>query len=744
VNTAVPAQLAQQVSRLCPEQEPSFVDEFLLRMGSEYAASEAAENIARHVQMAASLGESRRGAVSVLPRPDGRSEVVFVAYDYFAEFSILCGLLAAHGLFIEAGRIHTFAPPAPEPPRRRRPIRGPVLPSRKIVDVFRVVPRDPAQAPGASALAAALEQELQGLLGLLAENRTDEARESLNRRMVALLARGETPFAGALFPIEIQFENEASSVWTLMRVRGPDTPAFLYSLSNALAMRRIYVHGVHIASEGSEVRDEFQIGRAGGGRLEGAEEQHTLRLAVVLIKQFTHFLPWAPDPARALLHFDQFLDRVMAAGAGSEALHLLQGPEGFQLLARLLGSSDFLWEDFLRVHFEHLAPVLGEWKSRPLERGPALRRRLRAQLGSARGLAERVRALNDFKDEEMLLVDMKRLLDPAVSLEEFSGALTDLAEVVLEEAFDLSREPLAAEHGRPRLADGAECAVALLGLGKFGGRELGYASDLELLVVYAGAGATDTSGIENGQFFERVVQGLSAAIQSRQEGIFHVDLRLRPYGNKGPLATPLASLEEYYRPGGAAHPFERQALIKLRHVGGDPALGAAVEAFRDAYVWSAEPWDLAAALHLRNRQVRELVPPGRFNVKYSPGGLVEIEYAAQYLQILNGRQRPELRTPSTLEALDRLQQAGLLSASEHQLFAEAYVFWRQVADALRMVRGNARDLLLPEEASTEFAFLARRLGYGGADWAAGASALARDVRRHRDGVAALFARRFRA
>jgi glutamate-ammonia-ligase adenylyltransferase len=332
-----------------------------------------------------------------------------------------------------------------------------------------------------------------------------------------------------------------------------------------------------------------------------------------------------------------------------------------------------------------------------------------------------------------------------VSIEDFSASLTDLAEAVLEEAFRLALAPLVAEHGTPRLAtDGSPCPAALLGLGKFGGREIGFASDLELLVVYGGGGITDGTGIDNGQLFERACQGLTRIIESREDGIFHIDMRLRPHGNKGPLATPFAALGEYYKPAGGAHPFERQALIKLRPVGGDEALGRAVEDLRDRYVWSDEPWDLAAALHLRERQVRELVDVGRFNVKYSRGALIDVEYAVQYLQILNGRERTEVRTPSTRAGLDRLRDAGILGADEHRDLSEAYLFWRQVADALRMVRGRARDLLLPEEGSFELPFLARRLGYGGADWSEGAADLTRDVARHREAVSTFFAGRFRA
>jgi glutamate-ammonia-ligase adenylyltransferase len=733
-----PEALATAVCGASPDLDRTAVETFLGRLDEAYRASQTPEDVALHVRMATALAPGRPASVRVLPRDAGRFDVVVVAHDTLGELSFLCGVLAAHGLSIKAGQVHTLSPkPPPSHTRGRGRPPGPIGPSRQIVDVFRVVPRDPARPPDA----AALEQDLSALLVLADQGRTDEARELLSRRLTESLARSPSRFAGRIFPVEIEFDNEASPSWTMMRVRGRDTPGFLYALANALAMRRVYVQSVRIESVGDEVRDDFLIGRVGGGKI-GDDEQSTLRLAVVLIKQFTHFLPWAPDPARALRSFDQFLDRVMAAGAGGEALRLLRGPNGLKWLAQLLGSSAFLWEDFLRAHFEHMAPVLAEWRTRALERRDELRRRLAQRLKGASSWPEWKRALNEFKDEGMLLADMKRLLDPHVSLEDFSRALTELAEVVLEAALAACRERLVAEHGRPLQGD-AECPVALLGLGKFGGAEMGYASDVELLVVYGGPGKTERTGIENGVFYERVVQAMTETIEARQDGIFHLDLRLRPHGGKGPIATPFEALKDYYRPGGGAHAFERQALIKLRFVVGDASLGRAVEAFRDAYVWSDEPFDLTAVLHLRDRQVRELVPPGRFNVKYSAGGLVDVEYAVQYLQIQHGRSRPELRTPSTSEALERLRDAGALTTEEHHDLSTAYRFWRHVADGLRMVSGEARDLLLPEEGTEELRFLARRLGYRGTDWEVGARALVEDVSRHRERVGTLVRRRFR-
>lgn len=286
--------------------------------------------------------------------------------------------------------------------------------------------------------------------------------------------------------------------------------------------------------------------------------------------------------------------------------------------------------------------------------------------------------------------------------------------------------------------------MALFGLGKYGGGEMGYASDIELLAAYAGPGRTEKTRLESGRFFEALVQELVHLIEARQDGIFHVDLRLRPHGGKGALASPLDALRDYYHADGGAAPFERQALIKLRFVTGDETLGREVERLRDAFVWSGEPWDREDALHLRDRQVRELVAPGRFNVKLSRGAMVEVEYAVQYLQIRHGREHPELRAPQTLRALAALRGLRLVTALEHDELRDAYLFWRRLADALRMVRWNARDLLLPADDTEELRSLARRLGYPGPDRQEAARALAADVARHRDRVASFFDARFRS
>src|SRR5690606_5820170 len=120
-------------------------------------------------------------------------------------------------------------------------------------------------------------------------------------------------------------------------------------------------------------------------------------------------------------------------------------------------------------------------------------------------------------------------------------------------------------------------------------------------------------------------------------------------------ATSLSIFETYYQPGGPAWSYERQALIRLRAVAGEPALTRRIEDHRDRFVYGPEPFDSAELRRLRAMQVRQLIAPGTINAKYSPGALVDVEYYVQVLQMTFGAQDASLRTPNTLEAIARLE-----------------------------------------------------------------------------------------
>jgi glutamate-ammonia-ligase adenylyltransferase len=345
----------------------------------------------------------------------------------------------------------------------------------------------------------------------------------------------------------------------------------------------------------------------------------------------------------------------------------------------------------------------------------------------------------------MFRIDIKHIVEPSNNFPDFSLALSELAEVIMEQSIADCSAKLEKSYGHPRLANGKPCSFAVLGLGKFGGRELGYASDIEVLFVYGGTGKTSgNQGIENSEYFERLGQELLGWIEAKQEGIFRIDVRLRPHGGKGALANEFEEVCRYYSPTGLAAPFERQALIKLRHIAGDSALGHQLEAHRDSFVYGDAPWNIATALELRRQQLKQLVAPGKINVKYSAGGLIDIEYAVQYLQVMHGHDHPSLRTPNTLQALAALVNAELVARTDGAGLRKAYIFIRMLVDGLRMVRGNTKDLVLPPYDSEEFVSLARRVGYTKDDWKAGARDLQSDIEQHMTLTKQFFKRTFGA
>ena len=348
-----------------------------------------------------------------------------------------------------------------------------------------------------------------------------------------------------------------------------------------------------------------------------------------------------------------------------------------------------------------------------------------------------------FKDNELFRIDMKHIVDASPSLTDFSLALTQLAEVIMARSVVDCQTKLGRLYGRPLLRNRKPCPFAVLGLGKFGGRELGYASDIELLFVYGGEGSTNgKTKLENSEYFERLVQELLQWIEAKQEGIFHLDVRLRPHGGKSSLANVFEAGRDYCSPTGYAAPFERQALIKLRHIVGDVSLGRQMEAHRDSFVYGTDPWDIPGAVELRRQQLRQMVKPGQVNLKYSAGGLIDIEYAVQYLQVIHGHDHPSLRTPNTLQALAALVKEGLVSRTDGEMLRKAYIFTRILIDGLRMVRGNAKDLVLPPPDSEEFISLARRVGYTTDDWRACARHLQADIAHHMQVTSEFFTQHF--
>jgi glutamate-ammonia-ligase adenylyltransferase len=688
------------------------VSHHLARMDPSYADIFSEDEVQRHTALAAQLDRDHLVKVEgAHPLDDERSRwrVTIVGYDYPGELSLICGLLFVHGFSIEDGNVFTYEPPHEQV--EYEDLR------RKIVDVFTV---HSVLGSVKAETWTSYADDLATLLQLMQAGQRHEARGELAKRVAAALP--EMPIATTpLYPIDIEIDNDASDRYTILHIDTPDTIGFLYEFTNALAYNRVYIARVMVASVGDRVRDTLYVTDADGNKITEPEKQRELRAATVLIKHFTHLLPRSPNPESALLHFRAFIGQLFQHPNWPDELASLERPEVLDALARLLGVSDFLWDDFLRMQYANLFPVVRDVDA--LETAKS-REQLQAELEAAllpvhagpRGSPEDApwrETLNAFKDREMFRIDMRHILGHTEEFWDFSAELTDLAEVVINSAYHLCHEDLRAVHGTPLLENGELSDMTVCALGKCGGHELGFASDIELLFIYAGNGeTTGPQVIATSEFYEKVVQAFIGAIRARRKGIFEVDLQLRPYGKAGSLAVSLDSFRRYFAPDGPAWAYERQALVKLRPIAGNPGLGQEIVALRDQFVYTGEPFDVTAMRAMRERQVRHLVTGGTFNAKFSPGGLVDAEYLVQGLQITHGHHNPTLRLTNIREAMAALSDAGILSPDDYTRLRKAHTFLRWLMDGLRMVRGNAEDSTVPPYDSEAFAFLARRLRYG--------------------------------
>ncbi len=337
-------------------------------------------------------------------------------------------------------------------------------------------------------------------------------------------------------------------------------------------MNHINIARMFVESIVNRVSDTIYVTDDDGHKITSPEKQRELRAAIVLIKHFTHLLPNSPNPEAALLHFREFLGHLFERPNWPDELAKLEQPEVLDALAKLLGVSDFLWDDFLRMQYSNLFPVVRDVDALAVAKD---RRQLQEELETKLGQADDWRAaLNAFKDREMFRIDMRHILGYTPEFWDFSYALTDLVEVVVSAAYQRCMEEMCRQYGKPLLNDGSPCPVTLFALGKCGGRELGFASDIELMFIYAGSGKTTGPNIiSTSEYFEELIRSFVESIQARQEGIFHIDLQLRPYGKAGSLAVSLEAFQRYFMLKVRHGLTSARLLLKLRPIAGDQASG---------------------------------------------------------------------------------------------------------------------------------------------------------------------------
>ena len=668
---------------------------------------------ARHETLLAELDRFGLAMVEPVWLEDGRAELTVVAFDSQGLLAAISGLLVVHGVEILNG--HAFTLDVPGGPSR-------------CVDTFEL---SLPEGCNWDVLWSRYHGDLIEFVEASAEGKREEALSGLTEQVARSVSR-VADVSGSLLPVEIDIDNDSSDEVTVLTIRADDTVAFLYGCTHALSLAGILVRRVVIETRGQRARDRLDVVDSAGNKLTDPKRIQELKTVVVLTKHFTHLLPKSPNPLFALRQFRELLSTLLEQDDWSASVAALEKPEVLSTLARVLGVREFLWQDFLRLQHETLFPLLDDVEAASQAPSPSeLAKVLSGQLVECDGREDRIRRLNGFKDREMFAADMRHILWPGREFGQFSRELGHVAECVVAQAVDLCCQEVS-----DKLGVAPPGRMAVVGLGKFGGRELGFASDIELVCVYDDAGVEASPRVVSAsEFYCRVIERLLTTIRSDRAGVFELDLRLRPHGQAGPLASSLAAFTTYYQGEGPAWPFERQALVKLRTVAGDRGLGDELESLRDSWIYSDDVFDVAAMRAMRDRQVRQLVRAGTFNAKLSPGGLVDCEYLVQGLQLEHGHRFFEVRTTNTLEAIDALHDRQLVDEETWEHLREAYVFHRRLIDALRVVRGDARDLAVPPSETPEFTFLARRLEIDGSP-----DGLAAEIDRHASLVEELSAR----
>ena len=312
-------------------------------------------------------------------------------------------------------------------------------------------------------------------------------------------------------------------------------------------------------------------------------------------------------------------------------------------------------------------------------------------------------------------------------LQVVTRAMTELAELALDAAMHHSAEALDAQHGAPQAPGGARACMWVVGMGKLGARELNVSSDIDLIYVYdhdgetAGRASDGRGQISNHEYFARQVRAVFGLIGDATEHgfVFRVDLALRPNGSAGPAAVSLSALEDYFQVQGRE--WERFAWLKSRVVaprecvqsGSAQALRASVLPFVFRRYLDYSVFDALRVLH---RQIREHAAkrcaghPERANdVKMSRGGIREIEFTVQLLQVVRGGQFPELRTRPTLDALQRVARAGLMPQDTADAMARAYDFLRRVEHRIQYLDDQQTHVLPTRD--DDLAWIAQTMGY---------------------------------
>ncbi len=450
------------------------------------------------------------------------------------------------------------------------------------------------------------------------------------------------------------------------------------------------------------------VPRAQANWLSIARSGVTLDLMGTLADQLSEHMPGLSDPDMALNN----LDRFFAAARSRLALAAFfeRDPEALPALLQIFCSSQHLSD--LLIRDAECFDLLRLTEGQPVAR-EVLVREICSDVAAATDDRDVMTILRRHKQRETLRIAYGDIVRRQ-RLETVTEQISTLAEAICEAAVRAARRKAEQQRGVPRRPDGQRARFVALALGKLGGQELNYSSDIDLVFLCDDAGKTNgPRSVSSTEFYERLVQQVVKYLtESTALGVaYRVDLRLRPGGRQGPPVTGVNAALRYYDISGRT--WERQAMVKVRPIAGDLDLGR-------EFLEQIEPWvyrrylnwaDITGIKALKRKIEQRTHHEGgdERNVKTGHGGIRDIEFAIQFLQLLNGGSLPEIRTGNTLEAIDRLEKAGCLTLQERSALAENYILLRKLEHRLQCMF-DLQAHTLPE-GDDELRKLAIRMGY---------------------------------
>ncbi len=435
------------------------------------------------------------------------------------------------------------------------------------------------------------------------------------------------------------------------------------------------------------VRDAIVSITSGGSR--------RARLMRAILPGLLAWMAETPEPDAGMF---RLADVARELDAFPHLIALLRdSPPVAELLCRVLGTGPILSE--LIERDPNVIGALGRDAPDQHPRPLAL-----SLVRRATSVAEAVTALRRLKESEMVRLAARDLAsgdDPAVFLE-IAKELSDVGDAAIDAALVVSwNETTKRFGGHP---DGS---FAVIGMGRFGGRELSFASDLDVVFVYE-----EERSESDRLFYSAVSEGITSLLGSTPP-IFRVDAELRPEGRSGAIARSLDAFREYYAQ--RASLWEFQALTRARHVAGDESLTAKLLDAVAPRVWREElgSEEIDEIRHMKARIERERVKQRddpRFQLKLGVGGLTDIEFTVQLLQMRHGATHPQIRTPDTYDAIGRLLDAGLIEERDGEWLRDAYLLLNRIRNHMFLLRGLVTDVLPTRDDEVER--LARSLGSG--------------------------------